>query len=158
MLKKPLNNSTECRGGGATPDQSTFASVVTSFTSSEAPEHVKKVYAKIIEYGLESDVVVGNVFVTIYIKCEHIRDAEMVFETMNAPDLLSWNAMIAGYAYNECTEKALRFFIQMRQMGMMIDKFTLTSILSACGNPEVFEAREGYPCPPYENWTPVRDT
>eukprot|EP01018_Ginkgo_biloba_P036720 Gb_30661 [translate_table: standard] len=124
---------------GTKPDQSTFASVVTAFASSETPKLVKQVHVMIIEHGFESDVIVGNALVTVYAKCRSIEDSQMVFNTMRARDLVSWNAMIAGYSYNEHGDQALKLFSQMQEAGMKLDKFTLTSILCACGSPETLE-------------------
>lgn len=119
---------------GLMPDQSTFASVVTGLGSLENPAHVSQVHAKIIENGLELDVVVGNALITAYAKCSRIEDAELVFRMMHKRDSVSWNAMIAGYVLNEDGEQALKLFRVMQQLGLKMDKFTLISILSACGN------------------------
>ncbi|XP_057869583.2 pentatricopeptide repeat-containing protein At3g24000, mitochondrial isoform X2 [Cryptomeria japonica] len=127
----------EMQWEGMKPDQSTFASVVTAFGSLEAADaQVKQVHAKIIGNGLESDVVIANALTTVYAKCNRIKDAELIFRRMGKQDLVSWNAMIAGYAYNEDGEQALKIFRQMHQMGMKMDKFTLTSMLSVCGIPD----------------------
>jgi pentatricopeptide repeat protein len=62
-----------------------------------------------------------------------------VFFEMPLKDGVSWNAIIVGYAQHRKGGKALEFFEQMIGIGMKLDNFTLTSVLSAYANLEVLD-------------------
>ncbi|GLJ29003.1 hypothetical protein SUGI_0572420 [Cryptomeria japonica] len=57
------------------------------------------------------------------------------------PNIVSWNAMVAGYSQNGCGDKALNLFYQMQQENLEPDHFTFGSVLRACGS--VFDVEKG---------------
>ncbi|EEE63472.1 hypothetical protein OsJ_18286 [Oryza sativa Japonica Group] len=48
--------------------------------------------------------------VDMYAKCGRVRDARMIFEAMPSRNVVSWNAMIGGYAMHGEAENAVRKF------------------------------------------------
>ncbi|URD90862.1 Pentatricopeptide repeat-containing protein [Musa troglodytarum] len=62
-------------------------------------------------------------------KCKRIDLAEEVFENMPVKSLVSWNAMILGYAQNDRVEDALRLFNKMQRETVMPDSFTMVSVI-----------------------------
>ncbi|KAH9305503.1 hypothetical protein KI387_009907, partial [Taxus chinensis] len=58
--------------------------------------------------------------------------ARQVFDKMSGRDVISWNAMIAGYVQIGEWEEALSLFRQMKSEGVNPDSITITSALSAC--------------------------
>lgn len=49
-------------------------------------------------------------------------------------DMISWNALISGYAHHGLYEEALEQFFKMQFDDMRPDQFTFASILSTCAN------------------------
>eukprot|EP01018_Ginkgo_biloba_P001238 Gb_28665 [translate_table: standard] len=92
------------------PSQFTFASVLPACANLAA---LKKVHEEIITYGFQSNVFVGNVLVNMYGKCKSIENARIVFDKMPERDVVSWTAMIAGYAQNGRVDQALELFQKM---------------------------------------------
>jgi pentatricopeptide repeat protein len=84
---------------------------------------------------------VGNTLIDLYAKCSDIDDARKVFDTMIVHDLVSWNAMIVGYAQNGQGKNTVELFSQKHQAGMKDDEFTFASMLSACANLSAMEER-----------------
>eukprot|EP01018_Ginkgo_biloba_P036698 Gb_40436 [translate_table: standard] len=121
------------------PTQLTFVSVLSACASLLALEPGKQVHAYIIRTGFESHVPVGNSFVTMYAKCRCIENARHVFDKIPDRDLVSWNAMIAGYVQQDCGEEALNLFCQMQRVYVKPDQFTLASVLSGCASSETME-------------------
>ncbi|URD90858.1 Pentatricopeptide repeat-containing protein, partial [Musa troglodytarum] len=52
----------------------------------------------------------------------------------SAPDLVAWNAIVAGYAQNGMAERALEMVIRLQKDGRKPDSVTLVSALPACAN------------------------
>lgn len=58
--------------------------------------------------------------------------AKKLFTKMTAPDVVTWNSMIGGYARNERYEEALIFFRRMLCSDIEPDKFTFASVIAGC--------------------------
>ena len=65
--------------------------------------------------------------------------ARHVFEKMPERDIVSWNAIIAGYVQNGNGTEALRLFCEMKQAFMLPNQFTFAIILKACADSLVLE-------------------
>ncbi|KAK9290404.1 hypothetical protein L1049_008573 [Liquidambar formosana] len=61
--------------------------------------------------------------------------AKNVFYQIERPDLVSWNAIIAGFAYGGDAYEAMSFFSQMRHLGLNTDEITVRSLLCAFTSP-----------------------
>lgn len=51
-------------------------------------------------------------------------------------DVVSWNAMISGYAQNECSNDALAIFSKMGFANVRYDSVTMLNVIQACGQLE----------------------
>ena len=116
------------------PNQVTLASVLSACTALVALQQGKEIHAYIIRFGYEFDISVSNALVTMYSKCGNVEDAYKVFCKMLERDVVSWNAIIAGYAQNVDGENALKLFRQMLVAGMKPNEFTFPSVVSGCAN------------------------
>eukprot|EP00250_Pteridium_aquilinum_P026171 c32486_g1_i1 orf=2-220(+) len=70
----------------------------------------------------------------MYAKCGSLLDAQEVFEKLCFQDIVSWNALIAGYAEHGPHHEAFSCFECMQRRGVCEDGVTLVSVLKACGN------------------------
>lgn len=70
----------------------------------------------------------------MYNKCEKVTSARHLFDKMPGRDVVSWNAMIAGYENNLYFNKAFELFSQMQVAGLKPDSFTIVSVLQACSH------------------------
>eukprot|EP01018_Ginkgo_biloba_P026101 Gb_02613 [translate_table: standard] len=116
------------------PNQSTFTSVLSACASLETLKQGKEIHGLIIKMGFDLDMFVGNALTTMYAKCGNISDAYTVFEKMPDHNVVSWNAIIAGYAQHGFGKEALQCFEQMLQAGVMPDPITFVGVLSACSH------------------------
>jgi pentatricopeptide repeat protein len=124
---------------GIKANQFTFASILPACTNLVVIETGKKIHEKIIRMGFESDVFVGSALVDMYAKCGSMEDAHRMFDKMPQRDIVSWNALIAGYVQNRDSDEALGLFYRMRQVGVQPDQFSFASVLPACGNLALLE-------------------
>jgi pentatricopeptide repeat protein len=68
----------------------------------------------------------------MFAKCGVLSKAAQVLEDLPARDVVSWNAMIAGYARDGQAHEALECFALMRSEGLSPNEITFACILSAC--------------------------
>ncbi|KAH9305021.1 hypothetical protein KI387_009425 [Taxus chinensis] len=116
------------------PDPFTFASILSACASLALLELGKQLHAHIIGTGYASSLSVETSLVNVYAKCGSIDVAAQVFDKMVCKNLVSWNAMIAGYAHNGNGKEALQLFEVMLEAGMKPDDVTFLGILSACSH------------------------
>lgn len=69
-----------------------------------------------------------------YAKCGNLDGAQELFDNLSNRDIISWNAIMAGYAEHGHGLSALDFFEKMGQEGVKPDKITFLCILQACGS------------------------
>eukprot|EP01018_Ginkgo_biloba_P031698 Gb_03136 [translate_table: standard] len=122
----------EMQSADMRPNSHGFGSVLRACSSLENIEQGKQVHACILKTGLESDACVGSALVDMYCKSGSVVNARKVLDKMAQTEVISWTAMIAGYARNGFAEEALKLFCQMQPAGMKPNHFTFTSVLGVC--------------------------
>ncbi|KAG0484936.1 hypothetical protein HPP92_009015 [Vanilla planifolia] len=90
------------------------------------------VHAQLYCNGYGSNVQAMTSVVNMYAKCGRIDEARKMFDRMPERDLVTWNALIAGYAQNGFALDALQMVVGMQEDGQSPDSITLVSALPAC--------------------------
>jgi pentatricopeptide repeat protein len=114
------------------PNSVTITSVLPACAQLGDLQRGKWIHDFAVRNGFESDISVRNSLVAMYAKCGSVENARQVFDKMSIRDVVSWSAMIAGYAQNGNDHEALVLFNQMQQAGVKPNSVTLLSVLSAC--------------------------
>jgi len=114
------------------PNSVTYTTILPACANLAALEHGKEIHKDIIRSGLQSDTVVDNSLVDMYAKCGCLGDARKVFDNMLGRNVVSWSAMIIGYAMHGCGKEALQLFEQMQHSGTLPNHITFLGVLSAC--------------------------
>eukprot|EP00250_Pteridium_aquilinum_P003385 c136_g1_i1 orf=56-2992(-) len=114
------------------PNEVTLVNVISTCYSVGALEQGKHIHSQIIEEGLDSDVVISNSLLSLYIKCGCLVDAIKHFKKMVRRNLISWTTMVAAYVQGELSEEACHLFGEMEREGMKPDGVTYVSIVKAC--------------------------
>eukprot|EP01018_Ginkgo_biloba_P001307 Gb_24666 [translate_table: standard] len=114
------------------PNQFTFASVLPAFANLASLEKGKEIHEKIIRSGFQSNVFVANALVDMYSKCGNIEDARHLFDKMHQRNVISWTAIITGYAQNGNGDETLKLFREMQLLGVKPNSKTFASVLPAC--------------------------
>ncbi|KNA14311.1 hypothetical protein SOVF_108610 [Spinacia oleracea] len=91
-----------------------------------------QLHAQVVKMAMEFDLSVQNSLVTMYSKCGDISDAYSVFMKIASPNVISFNSMITGYAYNGLGQESLHLFKQMENERLQPNEITFLGILSAC--------------------------
>ncbi|KAH6765471.1 Pentatricopeptide repeat superfamily protein [Perilla frutescens var. hirtella] len=109
----------------------------------QAHTHVMKQGFR-FQNGPEPDVFVGNSLIDMYMKCGSVEDASNAFKTMIERDVVSFNAMIVGFAQNGQGTEALKLFRQLLESREKPDHVTMIGVLCACSHAGLVEEGHHY--------------
>ncbi|CAK9145143.1 unnamed protein product [Ilex paraguariensis] len=87
-----------------------------------------------VKYGLDTDLAVGNCLLTMYVRCGSVELARKLFDDIPEKGLITWNAMISGYAQNGLATHVLDLYREMELSAISPDPTTFVGILSSCAN------------------------
>ncbi|KAK4402587.1 putative pentatricopeptide repeat-containing protein, mitochondrial, partial [Sesamum angolense] len=93
-----------------------------------------QIHTMTIKTLYDGDDAVSNALIDMYAKCGRIRDARLVFDTMNERDVVSWNSMISAYSMHGLGAEALKMFESMQETDITPNQLTFVAVLSACSN------------------------
>ncbi|GER57169.1 pentatricopeptide repeat (PPR) superfamily protein [Striga asiatica] len=114
------------------PNTFTLASVLKCCSVLPAPEEGRQVHKHALTAGLGSDLFVRTSLLNFYTKCDEIGPARKVFDEMTERSVVTWSAMIGGYARAGCVNEALELFREMQRGGVEPDEVTMVGVISAC--------------------------
>ncbi|EEF45289.1 pentatricopeptide repeat-containing protein, putative [Ricinus communis] len=122
----------EGRKEGIEPTDYMVSSVISACAGLAGLELGRSFHALAVKACLEGDIFVGSALVDMYGKCGGIEDSEQAFHEMSERNLVTWNALIGGYAHQGHAEMAVRLFKEMTTE-VVPNYVTLVCVLSACG-------------------------
>lgn len=114
------------------PDSVILLAALRACSSLALKHRGKEIHGLAIKVGFESDGFVGGALVDLYGKCGDMESAQEVFCGLPARDLVSWNALISGFAQNGCADEALKAFRDMQSEQIKPNTVTVACILSVC--------------------------
>ncbi|KAI5058785.1 hypothetical protein GOP47_0026955 [Adiantum capillus-veneris] len=119
---------------GFYPDVVTLACILKACGRARAAEKGKEIHTEIVRTGLLSDsIVLRSALLDMYIRCGALSKAQEVFDELQCRDVVSINALIAGYCRQGLGEKAVKVFEQFKHEGLF-DAVTLLCVLKAIGS------------------------
>ncbi|KAF8108558.1 hypothetical protein N665_0108s0091 [Sinapis alba] len=130
--------------GGISPDQIVTASVLSASAELTLLEFGQQVHGNYIKSGFPSSLSVDNSLVTMYTKCGSLEDANAVFNSMEIKDLITWTALIVGYAKNGKAKDSLQSYKLMIGSGITPDYVTFIGLLFACSHAGLIEEAQSY--------------
>ncbi|KAI5066635.1 hypothetical protein GOP47_0019259 [Adiantum capillus-veneris] len=92
-----------------------------------------RLHAQILKEGMEADLLVCNTLIDMYAKSGALFEARVVLVKIPSRNVVSWNALIAGYVEHEYGVEALSCYKCMQIEGITPDDATLSCTLKACG-------------------------
>ncbi|KAK2969231.1 hypothetical protein RJ640_003465 [Escallonia rubra] len=100
------------------PNEYIFASAISACASLLASRLGEQIHAWAVKLGYSSNSFVSNSLVSMYMKCGQSREALTTFSGTAEPNSVSYNALIMG--------------IMAKEISVMPDDFTYTSVLAVC--------------------------
>ncbi|KAK8579749.1 hypothetical protein V6N13_142924 [Hibiscus sabdariffa] len=136
MAEKAL----ECFGlmvnDGMEPNYYTFVSAASACASIGDGRAGREVHGKIYRSGVDFSTPVSNSLINMYGKCGLLKSAQLVFDSMLEPNLISWTSLLSCYSQLGENLKSLKIFLQSRRVGVRTNEFACASVLSACAGLE----------------------
>jgi len=128
---------------GVVPNEFTLTSVMSLCGTRLDLNLGKQVQAFCFKIGCETNLPVKNSTMYLYLRKGETEEAMRLFEGMDGVSIITWNAMISGYAQIMETAKdnlharsrgfqALKIFLNLKRSSLKPDLFTFSSILSVC--------------------------
>ncbi|KAH7439600.1 hypothetical protein KP509_04G068200 [Ceratopteris richardii] len=90
------------------------------------------IHEQVVEEEFDLCIFVGNTLIDMYCKCQRVDDGRKVFDMLPQRTVVTWSAMIAGYAQGGNSLAALELFNLMHQYGIVANDVTLACVLKAC--------------------------
>ncbi|KAK4761168.1 hypothetical protein SAY87_006061 [Trapa incisa] len=128
---------------GSRPNVVTLVSLLSGCATAGSLIHGKETHCYIIKCilnhhngDLGNDIMVVNALIDVYAKCKSIRTARSMFDLLPPKDrnVVTWTAMIGGYAQHEDANHALKLFSELvkQNCNLKPNAFTLSCALMAC--------------------------
>ncbi|XVE79963.1 hypothetical protein DITRI_Ditri14bG0099600 [Diplodiscus trichospermus] len=122
------------REEGFVPDEMTLVSILGACGDLGYLSLGMWVQGFVMKHKMKLNSFIGSALIDMYGKCGDLVSARRVFDGMHEKDVVTWNAMITGYAQNGMSDEAIKLFHAMKYAGVKPDKITLVGVLSACAS------------------------
>ncbi|CAI0541209.1 unnamed protein product [Linum tenue] len=129
---------------GLKPNSVTIPCLLPACGNIAALMHGKAVHCFSLKNWVSNDVYVGTALIDMYANCGRIQLSRRCFDSMPRRNLVSWNALLGGYAMHGKTKEALEVFNLMQKSGQEPDFISFTSVLSACSQGGLTEEGKFY--------------
>ncbi|KAL1126037.1 hypothetical protein V6Z11_A13G084600 [Gossypium hirsutum] len=117
---------------GFLPDDYTFPSVLKACSSAKALKEGKQIHCLVIKLGLNHNIYICPSLISMYTECNDVDSARRVFDKMLDPCVISYNAIITGYAKCSRPNEALSLFRELQVKSLKPTDVTMLSVLSCC--------------------------
>ncbi|KAK0574009.1 hypothetical protein LWI29_016896 [Acer saccharum] len=119
---------------GLLPDDYTFPCLLKACAciSVKGLEEGKQLHCFAIKLGLNNNVYVRPTLINMYFECNDVDAARRVFDKISEPCVVSYNAIIAGYARRSRPNEALSLFRELQERNLKPTDVTMLSALSSC--------------------------
>ncbi|KAK8465174.1 hypothetical protein PHAVU_009G009566 [Phaseolus vulgaris] len=117
---------------GFRPIFMTYGSVLSACANISDLQWGAHLHARILRMEHSLDAFLGSGLIDMYAKCGYLGLATRVFDSAGERNQVSWTCLIAGVAQFGLGEDALALFNQMRLDSVVLDDFTLATVLGVC--------------------------
>ncbi|XP_024542713.1 pentatricopeptide repeat-containing protein At4g18520, chloroplastic-like [Selaginella moellendorffii] len=125
---------------GLVPDARTFVAALKACSrcADGAKEKIvlldrsRKIYSQLKQAGHETDLFVASTLVDLFAKLGSMVDAQQVFNAVNRPDVVLWNAIISAATQCGKHELNLELFHRMHDGSVEPNARTYVAVLGAC--------------------------
>lgn len=114
------------------PNPLTLSGVLSASSDLAILNHGLQVHTHAFKMKMELDLSVQNALISMYSKCGSLDDAYRIFKSISAPNLVSFNSMITGFAHNGYGKEAIQLFRHLENRRLEPNEITFLGVLSAC--------------------------
>ncbi|KAF3456762.1 hypothetical protein FNV43_RR01416 [Rhamnella rubrinervis] len=116
------------------PKHVTFSSIMPACAHLTTLHLGRQLHGYIIRGGFDDNVYIASSLVDMYAKCGNVRIAKWIFDKIEQPDMVSWTAIIMGYALHGHANDAIALFEQMEMEGVKPTYVAFMAVLTACSH------------------------
>lgn len=114
---------------GTVFDSTTLATLLPAVAELQELKAGMRIQCLAMKIGFHSDVHVLTGLVSLYSKCGELEKARMLFGLISQPDLICYNAMIAGYTCNNETVSSVGLFKELLSSGEKVNSSTIVGLV-----------------------------
>ncbi|KAH7284770.1 hypothetical protein KP509_34G069900 [Ceratopteris richardii] len=130
---------------GYTPDEITFACILKACGSRGSVFKGQEIHSQVIQKGVSKlSMVVGTALVVMYSKCGMLMESQYLFDRLPIQDVVSWTALMTGYAAMGKDDTVLKIFDDMLLDGIHPNPVTFTAVLQVCRRRGLVQTAEYY--------------
>lgn len=142
--KEAIDYFVQMQSVGEKPDRFTLSSLLSVCAESVAHKLGIQIHQLVTKFVIP-DVPLNNALVTMYAKCGAIFEAKKIFNKIKfQKNVISWNAMIGGYASHGFAKEAIELFESMKLLKVRPTYITFISVLNACAHAGLVEQGKSY--------------
>ncbi|KAF0902813.1 hypothetical protein E2562_019130, partial [Oryza meyeriana var. granulata] len=119
---------------GVRPVPVTFSSLIPAYGNLALLHLGKQLHAYLIRAKFNDNIFLSSSLINMYCKCGNVSIARRVFNGIQSPDIVSWIAMIMGYALHGPATEAFLLFERMELGNMKPNNITFLAVLTACSH------------------------
>ncbi|KAI5061660.1 hypothetical protein GOP47_0024165 [Adiantum capillus-veneris] len=133
QAQNALNSLEKMQLEGVLPNAVAYVSALKACAIIRAAAKGKQIHDEIVRQGLlQNNVALGGALVDMYCKCGDVSEARRVLQELPCRNVISWNALVAGYVQEGEAEQALNCLELMQHEGIFPDAVTYACALKAC--------------------------
>ncbi|KAH7440862.1 hypothetical protein KP509_03G014400 [Ceratopteris richardii] len=132
------------QASGHKPTKNTLMSLLKACVSVGAVKQGTIVHGLIIRNSYESDRLLGSSLLDMYAGCGCLDEAQKVFDTLSELDVVSWGALMSGYALHGDYQMVGECFNGLCLQGIKPNDFIFTNLLTACSHTGMLDAAGFY--------------
>ncbi|KDP40347.1 hypothetical protein JCGZ_02345 [Jatropha curcas] len=126
------------------PRQVSFSSILPACAHLTTLNLGKQLHGYIIRCRFDDNVFIASSLVDMYAKCGNVKVARWIFDKMELPDMVSWTAIIMGYALHGHANDAISLFEKMEMGGIRPNYVAFMAVLTACSHAGLIDKAWGY--------------
>ncbi|OMO77445.1 hypothetical protein COLO4_25161 [Corchorus olitorius] len=116
---------------GVQPNAVTFVSALQACAAACDLDEGQSIHELATKGGFDVEVSVSTALIDMYMKCLSPNEAVNVFKKMPRKDVVSWAAMLSGYAQAGMAYKSIGVFRDMLSSGIQPDAVSMVKILAS---------------------------
>ncbi|KAK6922683.1 E motif [Dillenia turbinata] len=122
------------RKEGPKPNEYALASVLSVCGNLALLEWGRQIHGHVLSLGLENMDIIQSSLINMYSKCGSIKEAEHLFNSDGDDNIVTWTAMINGYAEHGLSQESINLFEMIPKVGLRPDSVAYIGVLSACSH------------------------
>ncbi|XP_031475241.1 pentatricopeptide repeat-containing protein At1g71460, chloroplastic [Nymphaea colorata] len=132
LRREAIDSFREMLNHGHVPNSVILTSIIPVCGDMGLIMHGKEIHCFLIKTGYFKHIFIHASLVDMYCKCDDLVLGRRVFYAFRQRNVVTWTALISGYAHNGMLDRALKSVIWMLQEGVKPDLVTVATIIPIC--------------------------